>query len=179
MALAGCGTGGGSSSNAGAPLSPASAEFNDADVMFLQMMIGHDAQGVEIVKLVHSKQNQPQPLKDLSAAIEATQQTEITDMRNWLKTWGKPETGSADPNAHAHHGGMGLTDKTVLDGVAKKDGQEFMLDYIDLLVAHQHNGVGLALTELKDGKNPEAKAYAQRVVDSRSGQVKQLRALAQ
>ncbi len=131
-----------------------SAEFNDADVMFLQMMLGHNAQGVDIVKLVHHKQNQPQPLMDIAAAIEATQQSENENMRNWLKSWGKPETGSTDPNSHAHHGGDGLSDKTLIESMSKKDGKEFTLDFLDIVIAHQHNGVALARTELKDGKNP-------------------------
>lgn len=184
VALAGCGTGDGSPTIAGGPISPvpqsaaaASAEYNDADVMFLQMMIAHNNQGVEIVKLVKAKQVQKQELKDLAAAIEATQQTESTDMRNWLKGWGKPETGSADPHAHHHHGGDGLTDKGLLEALSKKDGSEFTLDFADIFVAHQHNGVALARTELKDGKNPEAKALAQRIMDSRTGEVQQIRTL--
>ncbi|WP_409493389.1 DUF305 domain-containing protein [Amycolatopsis sp. cmx-11-12] len=186
VALAGCGAGDGSPTTAGAPISPvpqsatgapASAEYNDADVMFLQMMIAHNSQGLEIVKLVHAKQAQKQELKDLAAAIEATQQTESSDMRNWLKSWGKPETGSMDPNAHHHHGGDGLTDKGLLEALSKKDGKEFTLDFADIFVAHQHNGVALARTELKDGKNPEAKALAQRVMDSRTGEVQQIRTL--
>jgi len=184
VALAGCGAGDGSPTTAGAPLSPvpqsaapASADYNDADVMFLQMMLAHNGQGVEIVKLVKTKQAQKQELKDLAAAIEATQQTESTDMRNWLKNWGKPETGSMDPNAHHHHGGDGLTDKGLLDALSKKDGQEFTLDFADIFVAHQHNGVALARTELKDGKNPGSKALAQRIMDSRTGEVQQIRTL--
>ncbi|MEV6911788.1 DUF305 domain-containing protein [Amycolatopsis sp. NPDC051071] len=186
VALAGCGTGDGSPSTAGAPISPvpqsatgapASAEYNDADVMFLQMMLAHNVQGAEIVKLVPAKQAQQQQLKDLAAAIEATQQTESTDMRNWLKTWGKPETGSMDPNAHHHHGGDALTDKGLLEALSKKDGKDFTLDFADIFVAHQHNGVALARAELKDGKNPEAKALAQRIMDSRTGEVQQIRAL--
>ncbi|MFC3448137.1 DUF305 domain-containing protein [Amycolatopsis speibonae] len=184
VALAGCGAGDGSPNTAGAPLTPVpqsgapvAAEYNDADVMFLQMMLAHNDQGVEIVKLVKAKQAQKQELKDLAAAIEATQRTESTDMRNWLKKWGKPETGSMDPNAHHHHGGDGLTDKGLLDALSKKDGSEFTLDFADIFVAHQHNGVALARTELKDGKNPEAKALAQRVMDSRTGEVQQIRTL--
>ncbi|MEV7552317.1 DUF305 domain-containing protein [Amycolatopsis sp. NPDC089917] len=184
VALAGCGAGDGSPPNAGAPISPvpqsaapASAEYNDADVMFLQMMLAHNDQGVEIAKLVKTKQGQKQELKDLAAAIEATQQTENTDMRNWLKNWGKPEQGSMDPNAHHHHGGDGLTDKGLLDALSKKDGPDFTLDFADIFVAHQHNGVALARTELKDGKNAGAKALAQRIMDSRTGEVQQIRAL--
>ncbi|MFC9253637.1 DUF305 domain-containing protein [Amycolatopsis thailandensis] len=184
VALAGCGAGDGSPPNAGAPISPvpqsaapASADYNDADVMFLQMMLAHNDQGVEIVKLVKTKQAQKQELKDLAAAIEATQLTESTDMRNWLKNWGKPETGSMDPNAHHHHGGDGLTDKGLLEALSKKDGAEFTLDFADIFVAHQHNGVALARTELKDGKDPGSKALAQRIMDSRTGEVQQIRTL--
>ncbi|AUI62468.1 DUF305 domain-containing protein [Amycolatopsis sp. BJA-103] len=186
VALVGCGAGDGSPNTAGAPISPvpqsatgapASAEYNDADVMFLQMMLAHNSQGVEIVKLVPAKQAQKEELKNLAAAIEATQQTESTDMRNWLKAWGKPETGSMDPHAHHHHGGDGLTDKGLLEALSKKDGQEFTLDFADIFVAHQHNGVALARTELKDGKNPESKALAQRIMDSRTGEVQQIRTL--
>jgi len=55
------------------------ANFNDADVMFLQMMYPHHAQAVEMAKLVQTR-SQNQQVKDLAAAIEKAQAPEMQQM---------------------------------------------------------------------------------------------------
>ncbi|WP_244210729.1 DUF305 domain-containing protein, partial [Amycolatopsis kentuckyensis] len=81
----------------------AAPTYNAADVMFLQMLIPQNQQGIEIVRLA-SARPVPPGLRELAAAIEVTQRTEVDDMRRWLHEWNQPETVA--PQAHAGHGGM-------------------------------------------------------------------------
>ncbi len=177
MALTGCGAGDGAPSDAGAPLSPAadsaSQEYSDADVMFLQMMVAHNEQGIEIVKMARDRPVREE-LKVLAIAIESTQQAEAQDMRGWLRSWGKPETTDKDPSAHAHHGGSGLSKEAALETLKKASDTDFQRDFIATLSGHQGAGAELAKPEQTDGRFAKAKDIARRIYESRTAQVSQL-----
>ncbi|MET9224836.1 DUF305 domain-containing protein [Lentzea sp. NPDC003310] len=181
LALAGCGgeavvpegqgAHGHGASTAAPPVPAASARFNDADVTFVQMMVDHLQLGISLSQVGLAKATK-QEAKDLAAAIDSTQREELTMLKSWLKLWGKPETGGAD--LHAAHGGQPLLDDKVINETKDKSGAEFDLVFLNLMAGHQGAGVAMALTEKKDGMNPETVAYAERVTTTRQGQVEQM-----
>ena len=141
--------------------------------MFAQMMVAHLEQGIDLAQVAKAKAAKQQ-VKDLAGAIDSTQREELTMLKSWLKLWGKPETPSSDPNVHAAHGGMPLLDAKVIGDIKDKSGAEFDLTYLNLMTGHQGGAVEMARTELKDGSNPETMAYADRVANSRQGQISQM-----
>jgi uncharacterized protein (DUF305 family) len=149
--------------------------YNPADVMFLQMLIPQNQQGIEIVRLAA---NHPLPpaLQELAAAIESTQQTEITDMRNWLRAWSQPETMDMNPQAHTGHGGMKMTSPDLVGTLRSTPDAEFSRKFLDVLTGQQQGAVELAQTEnsANGGVNAQARDLARRVIESRSAEVKQL-----
>src|SRR5687768_857317 len=100
LALAGCGgeaivpevqQGHGHGANSAAPpVATASARFNDADVMFAQMMVAHLEQGIDLAQVAKANGAKPK-VKELAGAIDTTQREELTMLKDWLKLWGKPE----------------------------------------------------------------------------------------
>lgn len=68
-----------------------------ADVRFMQGMIGHHAQAVDMVELLKLRTRRDD-LKLLAARIEASQRDEIAMMRGWLQV-----RGQTSPDEHAHH----------------------------------------------------------------------------
>lgn len=68
-----------------------------ADVRFMQGMIGHHAQAVDMVELLKTRTRR-EDMKLLAARIDASQRDEIAMMREWLEARGQPV-----PDAHAHH----------------------------------------------------------------------------
>lgn len=152
------------------------AAFNAADVMFLQMMIPHHGQAVEIAKLARTKATRKE-IRELAAAVEATQNSEAAQMTAWLREWNQPTTVDTNPDAHAHHGGMPATSPEVIAALAKRSGPEFDKDAVNLLTGHQHGAVAMARTELRDGSSQRAKDLADRIVKSRTAQIQQLLAL--
>ncbi|RAS66740.1 uncharacterized protein (DUF305 family) [Lentzea atacamensis] len=182
LALAGCGgeaiVPGGQSAHGGhdaastAPPAPAaSARFNDADVMFAQMMVDHLQLGISLSQLALAKATK-QEAKDLAGVIDTTQREELAMLKSWLKLWGKPEGGGA--NLHAAHGGQPLLDDKVINDTKEKSGAEFDLTFLNLMAGHQGAAVEMALTEKKEGSNPETMAYAERVASTRQGQIAQM-----
>jgi uncharacterized protein (DUF305 family) len=181
LALAGCGGEAivpegqgahGHGATSAAPTVPAaSARFNDADVVFVQMMVDHLQLGISLSQVALAKATK-QEAKDLAGAINTTQREELSTLKSWLKLWGKPESGGA--NLHAQHGGQPLLDDKVIDATLEKSGAEFDLTFLNLMTGHQGAAVEMALTEQKNGMNPEATAYADRVASSRQGQISQM-----
>lgn len=71
----------------------------DADVKFMQGMIHHHAQAVEMVELLKSH-TQNADMQKLGQRIEISQKDEIKMMRHWLESHGQE---APDPFAHNGH----------------------------------------------------------------------------
>ncbi|MEU5693839.1 DUF305 domain-containing protein [Actinosynnema sp. NPDC020468] len=148
-------------------------EFNPTDVMFLQMAIPHTKQGAEIAGLAKDRQVRTE-VKTLASAIEVTQLSEVDSMTKWLKDWKQPENAGADAQVHAGHGGDHSTRPEDIAEVAALGPADFEKAYLNLLLAHQHNSVEMAKMEREGGVNPQTKALADRVFESRTAQISQI-----
>jgi uncharacterized protein (DUF305 family) len=146
-------------------------EFNSNDVMFLQMMVPHHEQGLQVVRLAAARPVRPE-VKLLASAIEATQSHEIGAMAGWLRSWGAPP--SADPNDHAAHGGPRGLAEAELASVVNAPDAEFERRFLDLLISHQDDARQLAMMEMGGGINPEARKLADSIAKSREAQIKQM-----
>lgn len=173
--LAGCGTGVASTTPGTSLSAPApKTGFNDTDVMFLQMAVPQHEQGIEMARLATERASRDD-VRDLAAAIAATQDDELAEMKDWLEKWHQPVAYDPDPNAHAGHGGMHGSDPAVLEVLRETPaGPDFDSRFLNLLTGHQHGAVELARLEEKDGKHPDAKSLASRIVKSRTAQIQQM-----
>ena len=72
-------------------------QFTAADVRFMQGMIGHHAQAVEMTALVPSR-TASEDMRKLALRIEVSQADEIKMMKHWLAARGQDV-----PGPHAHH----------------------------------------------------------------------------
>jgi uncharacterized protein (DUF305 family) len=82
---------------------PATADHNAADTMFMQGMIPHHAQAVEMSDMMLKKQGMDARITALATKIKAAQAPEIEMMTGWLKTWNEPT-----PMASGHGMGDGM-----------------------------------------------------------------------
>lgn len=142
------------------------------DVMFLQMMLPHHQQGVEMVALAKERA-QNEDLRMLAAAIEQTQATEADTMRGWLTSWGEPLT--APPDSHAGHGGMRESDPREVERLSALRGAEFDQRLLNVMIAHQDDAVQMARWESGSGANREVKDLAERIDRSRTAQIGMMR----
>lgn len=146
---------------------------NDTDVMYLQMMVAHHGQGLEMVRLAEKNAKRGE-IRTLARAIEVTQRDEVKLMTGWLKQWSAPTTVDHAPSAHADHGGLPATGPEEIAALKKAKGPAFETAFLNLFIAHQHNAVEMAHLETKQGSNAEAKAFADRISASRADQIKQM-----
>ena len=192
IALAGCSTGSGSgssesmpgmnhgssgmsSSSAPATSAAASAEFNDADTMFAQMMIPHHAQAVAMSDMILGKEGIPAPVTDLANKIKAAQGPEIEKMTGWLQSWGQPTEMPTDmPAGHSMSGMMGEEDMAKLEAA---QGTEAAKLFLTQMIAHHEGAVMMAKTETTDGKNAEAVQLSKEIVSSQEAEIQEMKDL--
>jgi uncharacterized protein (DUF305 family) len=148
----------------------ASAEHNGADVMFLQMMIVHIGQGSELAGIAAERAVSAE-VRDLAAAITATQTEEAQVITGWLKGWSEPVAAGHDPAAHAAHGALPAVSDEQVDALRGAAADTVDRMFLTLLTGHQHNAVEWADAVTRDGRNPETKDLARRVKESRSDQI--------
>ncbi|WP_052422377.1 DUF305 domain-containing protein [Nonomuraea candida] len=147
------------------PESPVNAD----DVMFVQMMVQHHRQGIEIARVGTSRAKNPE-VKTLTAAIASTQQSEVEMMLRWLHSWDQPLTPPT--GAHDHHGGMPETDVKRIQ--ALRESKNFEYDLLNLLIAHQDDAAQMAAAEVAGGANPAVQQWASQVQSSRKGQIEMM-----
>jgi uncharacterized protein (DUF305 family) len=148
-------------------------QYNDTDVMYLQMTVVHHEQGLEMVRLA-AKNARRAEIRTLAEAIDVTQADEVELMKSWLEGWSKPATVDHAPSAHADHGGLPATGPQAMAALRGAKGADFETTFLNLFVAHQHNAVEMAAMEQKDGANAETRAFAERVKASRTDQIRQM-----
>lgn len=143
-------------------------DFNEADVMFVQMMILHHRQATEMAELAGTRASDEE-VKKLAAEIKATQQPEVTKMQNWLTKWGKPTP--ADGMARQMPGSMSEQDMEKL-GEAK--GAAFDKEFLQMMTTHHKGAIAMARTEQQQGANPGAKQLANKIETEQQAQVQQM-----
>ncbi|MEV7371597.1 DUF305 domain-containing protein [Streptomyces sp. NPDC090301] len=165
----GSGAGSGSSGASAAP-----GPFNDADVMFAQMMIPHHEQALEMAKLAEGRAEDPE-IRKLVTAIERAQDPEIQKMKAWLKGWGRPESAGHGAGGGGGHGMAGMMSEQDMKDLAAAEGKAFDRTFAELMIAHHDGAVDMAKDEQKNGENPTAKALADDVVRTQSDEVAALK----
>lgn len=144
---------------------PPAANFNDADVMFLQMMYPHHAQAVEMAKLVPTR-SQNQQVKDLATAIEQAQAPEMQQMTTLLAGFGKPA-----PSATMSHSMPGLMTPQQMTELTGLSGAAFDKMWLQMMVEHHQGAITMSNDELKNGTNADAKKMAEAIVAAQLGEI--------
>ncbi|MBV1852795.1 DUF305 domain-containing protein [Catellatospora tritici] len=182
--LGGCGTdhagmGHGAMPDAAIAGSASAAAFNATDVMFVQMMIPHHQQAVQLSDLAASRANDAR-VKQLAAQIKTEQQPEIDTMLDWLDAYKQPtlSSGGMDMGHGADHGAMaGMATDAQLKALGQASGTPFDRMFLTLMIAHHQGALTMADQELVDGTNPLVRQLAQQVVNSQSTEIATMRSI--
>jgi uncharacterized protein (DUF305 family) len=119
---------------------PLAAPYAAGDVAFLQAMIGHHAQALDMTALVAGRSERP-IIARLAERIRASQVAEIGQMRRWLTARNESDT---TPEHHAHMPGMLTADE--MRRLERAQGDAFDRLFLELMIRH-HEG---ALTMVAD-----------------------------
>jgi uncharacterized protein (DUF305 family) len=150
-----------------------------ADVRFMQGMIGHHQQALEMAALLPSRTSR-EDMKLLGKRIELSQADEIRMMQDWLRA-----RGQSVPDLHAHH----APGATLMPGMLTADdmarlaaarGVEFDRLFLEGMIKH-HGGALIMVEELfataGAGQETEVNAFASDVDADQRMEIERMGAL--
>lgn len=173
---------------------------NDADVAYVQMMIPHHEQAVEMAELVPSRSGNPDVIA-LADQIQKAQAPEIEQMEGWLKAWGVPQPsdvptpGNGETTAEGHEGmdhgtpmtsmpgmsgpagGHGMMTGEQMQALENANGPDFDRMWLEMMIAHHEGAVSSSQQILDTGENTQVRQLAQQIVSSQQAEIAQMQAL--
>lgn len=177
----------------------AKPQFNSADVLFVQGMIPHHAQAIDMAALAEGRTKNAQVLK-LATAIHGAQDPEIEQMTGWLKAWGKPlpsdmvedshaeeetdehahaegetddhgHTAEEEAAPHGHGGEGGMMTAAQMASLKKLKGKAFDKQFLTLMIEHHAGAVTSAKQTIERGLNPDVKKLCQAIVKGQNAEI--------
>lgn len=150
--------------------------WNHDDLAFVQMMVPHHQQALEMAELAESRADSPEVAR-LAARIDAAQGPEILLMAGWLAEQGVAVPGpSDDPSAwdhssHGHAGMAGMLDAEQMAALAEAEGVEFDRLFLEGMISHHEGAVEMALDVLTGGQDQRVLELADDVNAGQSAEI--------
>jgi uncharacterized protein (DUF305 family) len=151
------------------------ATWNDADVAFVQGMIPHHEQAVEMSNMMTGR-TVSNSTAALAEQIRAAQTTEVALMQGFLAEWGV----ELDPHAgHSgdHSMGEGMMSDEQLDELESAGGVDFERMWLTMMLEHHQGAVAMANTVLSGGSDPRVRTLAEGIVAAQQAEIAQIEAL--
>lgn len=126
---------------------PRDTGFNRADVMFMNMMIIHHDQAIEMAELAPNRTDNKNIL-ELSRNISEAQKAENEQMAEWLR-----ELGYQRPIRD--HRMAGMASQEEMQRLENSSGREFDRLFSELMIRHHRGGIQMAQSFSQRGRNPE------------------------
>jgi len=148
--------------------SQAAGDLSSDDVMFLQMMIPHHQQAIDISDLALTKSADSE-LLELAKNIRDEQSAEIVKMKAWLE----------EANASTHsdsHSMSGMLSDAELAALDKASGKSFDVLWLKAMTGHHTGAIDMA-SMLNDSNNDELIFFGQGILASQSAQNKAMAAM--
>jgi uncharacterized protein (DUF305 family) len=116
----------------------ASLQFSDADVKFMQRMITHHSQALEMTTLL-AERSERDVMHRLALRIELSQKDEITMMQEWLRARDQDVTEMETNDGSRAMSMPGMLTQAEVDGLADARAVEFDRSFLELMIKH-HRG---------------------------------------
>lgn len=145
---------------------PASADANDADIMFASMMKEHHAQAIDMSDMLLSKNGVDARVVALAEEIKAAQEPEIQKMDQWLEEWG---ADTSDMEGMDHSGGM-MSDED-MQALEDATGADASRLFLEQMIQHHEGAVEMAQEEVDNGQNSDAVALAETIIEAQTTEI--------
>ena len=168
--------------------------FTPGDAQFMQHMVVHHGQAVEMVELLRAKGADPK-VKLMGERIALSQEAEIELMRNWLADRGQAQTMDTHANhagmSHAGHAGhsMPASDTPIMPGMlspaqmqtlAAASGTDFDRLFLQGMIQHHQGALDMVddlLAQPDAAQDPMLSDFASSVVADQSAEILRMQSL--
>lgn len=158
----------------------AASDHNAADVAFVDAMIPHHEQALEMVAMTEGRDLDPE-FAALAEEIGAAQQAELTRMRQWQQAWAARDGDAAGAGAGADMGMGGdvgaMMSTEQLANLAKAPDGSFRRLWLQSMIEHHQGALGMAETEMTAGRAADAIALARAIRDAQQAEITRMQAL--
>ena len=161
---------GGGSETEGTATAPADSETTTADLAFIEAMVAHHEQAVELAGLAADHAADAE-LIDLASRIGAAQAAEADAMRSWLD---RRRTRELPTDDHGHEAMRGEISRSTLDRAAELDGAAFDELFIGAMLPHHRGAVEMAEARLAEAGDPAVARWARAIATSQSLEIDRL-----
>ena len=150
------------------------ADHNDQDTTFAQMMIIHHEGAIEMSQLAVERADNPAVVA-LAERIAEAQGPEIDEMTAWLGAWG--EDISPDDHGGMDMGGMdmnGMSQEEMMTQLDGLTGAEFDQAFLEAMIAHHEGAIGMSEQQLAEGQNPDALMLAEKIIADQQTEITEM-----
>ena len=166
--------------NADEAIAIASTSYSPADAQFMQDMIPHHHQALEMAALVADRTNR-QELIDVAGRINSSQEDEIEFMQRWLRERGEhvPEPTAHDA-MHTTHEMAGMATPEQMAELAASNGIDFDRLFLRLMITHHEGAVTMVEELLKQpgaAYDPVLFEFVNDVTNSQSTEIERMNVL--
>ena len=157
--------------------SEVSADHNDQDTTFAQMMIIHHEGAIEMSQLAIERAESPEVVA-LAERIAEAQGPEIEEMTAWLSAWGE----DVSPGGHGgmDMGGMdmnGMSQEEMMTQLDGMSGADFDQAFLEAMIAHHEGAIGMSEQQLAEGQNPDALMLAEKIIADQKAEIEEMQGL--
>lgn len=161
--------------------------MTQVDRHFIEMMIPHHENAIEMAKLALNRAKHPE-IKKLAQAIIKDQNREIEQMRSWYKKWYGTEV-PATPMAgmgmmRMHQGrGEGMNRGMMRMSMHRdmqvhldilKNASDFDREFIREMIPHHQTAVMMSYMVVNSGTHPELRNLAQSIIQTQTAEITQM-----
>ena len=147
-------------------------DISAADISFMRNMIVHHQQAVEMSALVADRTNN-ETIISVSERIDASQEDEITFMREWLADRGQTSTMGA--MGHAEHSGMaGMASAEDMARLAASRGVNFDRLFLTLMTRHHQGAIEMVRDLMRIGgtaADPAFYEFTNEIVNDQTAEI--------
>ena len=148
----------------------AKSDLSNSDIMFLQMMIPHHQQAIDMSEIAMNN-SKDQELLALAKEISKAQSAEIIKMKSWLNK----ADASTEMGAMGHSMG-GMLSESDLAELKNSVGTKFDTLWLEGMIGH-HDGAIDMTSMIDDAKNEEIKAFGLQINADQSAEIAQMKAM--
>ena len=149
----------------------AAGDLSSDEIMFLQMMIPHHQQAIDISDLALTKSEDAELLA-LAKNIRDEQGAEIVKMKAWLDAAG----ADLEMDHSSSHSMDGMLSDAELAALDKASGKSFDVLWLKAMTGHHDGAIDMAAM-IENAKSAEIKSFGEGIVASQSAQNKAMAAM--